>query len=454
MDRLMKFIQEKLTPVANFFGQQRHFAALQKGIMTTISFILVSAIFMILANPPVTLELVEQGGFWSIFSGWLTFATEYKMTLLIPFNMTMGMISVIASFAIAYHLSSGYKMSALNNGLTSMILFLITAAPASYYQLADNTTISAMSTTYLGAAGLFTAILVSLLSVEITRFCQSHNLTIQMPDGIPPFLADIFNSLVPLLINILVFFGGNIIISMFNPALSIPSLLENLLRAPIAGVDSVPGALLVCFFILAAWCVGVHGMMVVMPLTTPIVLAAFAENAELFANGQTPVFHPIFMTLAIAFLGGTGNTFSFVLLCLRAKSKQLKVFGKASIIPSIFRVSEPVIFGAPIMFNPILMIPFIVGGLLSAVLFWLACTSGLLTSPYLLITGTFPIIINGFIKSLDYRYIIFEIVLAVILLFLWYPFFKVYDAQLLAKEQETEAQEDAERVHALEEVTE
>ncbi|WP_368901380.1 PTS sugar transporter subunit IIC [Oceanobacillus oncorhynchi] len=444
MDKIMKFIQEKLTPIANFLGQQRHFSAMQKGIMTTLSFILVSAIFMIIANPPVTPELVEQGGFWSIFSGWLNFATAHKETILIPFNMTMGMISVIAAFAIAYHLANSYKMSALNTGLTSLILFLIAAAPSNYYQLADETTLTAIDTTYLGAPGLFTAILVGLFSVEITRFCQSKNLTIKMPDSIPPFLSDIFGALVPLLINIFVFFGGNLIIGLFDSNLTIPSLIEKILSAPISGINSVPGALLICFLILFFWCVGVHGMMVVMPLTTPITIAAFAENAELFANGQDPIFQPIFMTIAIALLGGTGNTLSFVLLCLKAESKQLKAFGKVSIVPSIFRVSEPVIFGAPIIFNPILMIPFILGGLLTAVLFWLASTMGLLTPFYILITGTFPIFVNSFTKSLDYRYIIFEIVMGVILLIVWYPFFKVYDRQLLAKEKESEIQEPVE----------
>lgn len=443
MDKTMKFIQEKLTPVANFFGQQRHFAALQKGIMTTISFILVSAIFMIVANPPVTPDLVAQGGFWSIFSGWLNFATTYKTIILVPFNMTMGMISVIAAFSIAYHLSNSYKMSALNNGLTALILFFIAAAPANYYQLADETTISAIDMTYLGSAGLFTAILVSIISVEITRFCQRKNITIKMPEGIPPFLSEMFASLIPLAINIFVFFGGNIIISLFNPSLSIPSLIETILRIPIAGVNSIPGALFVCFFILACWCVGVHGMMVTMPLTTPISIAAFASNAELFANGQAPIFHPIFMTLAIALVGGTGNTLPLVVLCLRAKSKQLKAFGKAAIVPSIFRISEPVIFGAPIMFNPILMIPFVVGGMFSAIAFWLACTWGALTSPYLLVSGTFPIFINDFLKALDYRYLIFLVFLIVVLFFIWYPFFVIYDKQLLGKEKEIEMQDAA-----------
>ena len=86
MNSFMTFIQEKLTPIANFFGAQRHFSAMQKGFMATVSFILVSAIFMIIANPPVTADLIAQGGFWSIFEGWYNFSQTYKVTILIPFN--------------------------------------------------------------------------------------------------------------------------------------------------------------------------------------------------------------------------------------------------------------------------------------------------------------------------------------------------------------------------------
>ena len=88
MDKIMTFVQEKLTPVANFFGKQRHFSAMQKGFMATVSFILVSAIFMIIANPPVTADMINQGGIWSVFSGWYNFAQTYKMTILIPVSYT------------------------------------------------------------------------------------------------------------------------------------------------------------------------------------------------------------------------------------------------------------------------------------------------------------------------------------------------------------------------------
>lgn len=443
MEKLMLWINEKLTPVANFCGTQRHLSAMQKGFMTMVGFILISAIFMIIANPPVSADMIAQGGIWSIFSEWFDFATTNKLTILIPFNMTMGLLSVIASFSIAYHLAESYKMPAMNSGLTSMILFLITAAPAGYYSLADGSVLSGINMSYLGAQGLFTAIIVSLVSVEVTRICKKYKIMIRLPESVPPFLSETFSSIVPMLINILIFFGGNLLIQSFDPTLSVPSLIEKILGTPMAGlVNSYPGAFVICFATLFFWCLGIHGNMIVMPFTTPVTMIVFAQNAALVANGQAPQFEPILLTMAINLLGGTGNTLSFVLLSLKAESEQLRAFGKASVVPSVCRISEPAIFGAPIMYNPILMIPFILGGLISAALYLIVCKAGLVTPMYLMVTGTFPIFINSFIKCLDIRMIIFEIILIPVLGVIWYPFFKVYDRQLLARENETKARKD------------
>lgn len=446
MEKFMLLIQEKLTPVANFFGTERHFASMQKGFMTAVAFILVSAVFMIIANPPVTAEMVSQGGVWSVFSSWLDFASAYKTTILIPYNMTMGMLSVIVAFAISYNLAGTYQMSQLNAGLTSVVLFFIAAAPVTYYQLADGSTLSAINATYLGSQGLFTAIIVALLSVEITRFFLSHHIAINLGDDVPPFLSETFSSLIPMLVNVVVFFGGNLLIQSFDSTLSIPSLIERALAAPLSvAVDSVPGSLVICFFTLLFWCLGIHGNMIFMALTTPFSLAAFADNAALYAAGQPLVFHPVLLSMAINIIGGTGNTFSFVALCaLRAKSKQLKAFGRASIVPSFFRISEPAIFGAPIMFNPILMIPFVLGGMISALLYWAAIELGLLTNFYIMVSGTFPIFVQGFIQCLDPRIWVFIVVIIVVMAVVWYPFFKVYDSQLLQKEREREAVVEAE----------
>ena len=442
MKKLMKLIEEKMTPLANFLGSERHLSAMQKAFMSILPMIFVGAVFILLANPPVTADMVAEGGIWSIFSGWYHFANTYKTTILIPYNMTMGLLSVAVAFFIGYNLAKSYGMKEAVNGINAMIVFMVVAAPANYTALADGSTPLMMNTTYLGAQGMFTAILIGLVTVEITRFCQKHHITIRLPEVCPPALADSFATIIPMGINITLFFAVNLIIGAAMPGSSLPSCIEAVLAKPVGAVNSVPGSLLLCAFILILWCCGVHGQMVTMAVTSPITMAAFASNAELFAAGQNPVFHPIFMTLAINMLGGTGNTFGLCALSLKAKSEQMKAFGKATIVPSFFRLSEPAIFGAPIMFNPILMIPFVLNSLVAAVLYWLACTAGLVTAPYLMISGTYPIFLSLFICCLDWRVLVFVALMIPVTMAVWYPFFKAYDNQLWREEQKVKGKEE------------
>ena len=120
----------------------------------------------------------------------------------------------------------------------------------------------------------------------------------------------------------------------------------------------------------------------------------------------------------------------------------MKAFGKATIVPSFFRLSEPAIFGAPIMFNPILMIPFVLNSLVAAVLYWLACTAGLVTAPYLMISGTYPIFLSLFIYCLDWRVLVFVALMIPVTMAVWYPFFKAYDNQLWREEQKVKGKEE------------
>lgn len=439
MEKFTKFVEEKLTPIAQFLGSERHFSALQKGFMALLPVIFVGAVFMIIANPPVNADLVVRGGLWSIFKPWFDFASKNKMTILVPFNMSMNMLGMISSFSIAYYLADSYKMSGLRAGITSLVVFLTIAAPAAYTPLADGTWPLLMPTTYLGSQGMFTAILVSMLCVEIIRFCESKSITIKMPEGVPSTLQQTFSSIIPMVVCVASFFLINLLIQSSGIASSLPALIEFILAKPVSAIDSIPGSLLLCVFILLLWCFGIHGTMVFMAITTPLTVAAFAENAALAAEGLKPVFHPIFMTNAITFLGGTGCTFALcVLSSFLAKSEQLKAFGKVSIVPSFFRISEPAIFGAPIVFNPVLAIPFILGSLVVAIGYWLCCSVGLCTAPYLMVSGTFPIFLNIFIFTLDIRTCLYELVMIPVTMLIWYPFFKAYDDQLLKEESGNE----------------
>ena len=306
MDKFMHFVEDKMSPIADKLGEQRHLSAMQKGFMTVLPLIFVGAVFMVIANPPVTADMVKSGGIWSIFSGWLNFATKYKMTILVPYNMSMGLLAMAVAFVIADNLATSYSMKGITSGLTALVVFLLVAAPANYLALADGTTSLLMNCTYLGAQGLFTAIIVALLTVEITRFCEIHNITIRLPEICPPALTNSFRT----------------------------------------------------------------------------------------------------------------------------------------IVPSIFRISEPALFGAPIMFNPVLMIPFIANGLIVAILYWLACSFGLVTAPYLLISGTYPIFLSIFVYCLDWRVLVFVALMIPLTLAIWYPFFVAYDHSLCKKEEATKLAEE------------
>ena len=226
MDKFMHFVEDKMSPIADKLGEQRHLSAMQKGFMTVLPLIFVGAVFMVIANPPVTADMVKSGGVWSIFSGWFNFATKYKMAILVPYNMSMGLLALAVTFVIADNLATSYSMKGITNGLTALVVFLLVAAPANYLALADGTTPLLMNCTYLGAQGLFTAIIVALLTVEITRFCEIHNITIRLPEICPPALTNSFRTIVPMVINVSIFYilsllssnylGMSILCSWFN----------------------------------------------------------------------------------------------------------------------------------------------------------------------------------------------------------------------------------------------
>lgn len=430
-------LQSVLVPVGNFLATEKHFASVSAGMMATIGLTLIGAIFQIIANPPVTAEMMAQGGILpTLFGGWYNFATKYKDILMVPYNMTVGLFAVSAAFAIAYQLSKKYDMPAMSGGIVSMTLFLMVAAPAKVYTLVDGSTVTGINTMYLGGAGLFTAILVALGSVEITRLCRKYNLVIKMPEVIPPFLGESFSALIPLLLNIGLFYGINIVLSMIDPALSIPTAVMAILSAPLGAINSVPGMLFICTFAALLWCCGVHGTMIIYPLVIPLMIEAFSSNAAAVAAGQKAVFYPVFLFACLSTVGGGGNTLGFVITCLmKAKSQQLKAIGKASIIPGIFNVNEPVVFGTPIVFNPIMMIPYVGGTLILGIIIWISYMIGFQDPGYILILSVLPIGIAGFMPAMSLKNAFFQILMIPVMALVWYPFFKIYDKQLYEREQ-------------------
>ena len=266
-----------------------------------------------------------------------------------------------------------------------------------------------------------------------------HNLVIRMPDVVPEGILNSFNSIIPSGVNILIWYTLAIAISnLTNGALTLGSLVTTVIATPLSYLVSPIGMIFIVIVYCLSWFFGIHGGSVVFTAIMPIYIAAYATNAELAAAGQPLVFSPIFLYGCLSVLGGSGNTLPLCIMGLKSKSKQINAVAKASLVPGLFNINEPAIFGFPIMYNPILLIPFILNSLVVMLFMYIGYTFNWLGLPRVLILTTLPVGIQQFMATLDWRNLVFVILMFPVVYLIYLPFFKVYEKQCLAKEKEAE----------------
>ncbi len=425
------FFESKLAKGLQSFGEKlgtnRYLSAISGGLMGTMGLMLVGAFFQILAN------------LLTLF-GAITNASPLYAFLMAPYNMSMGIISCITAFGIAYVLAKGFQMKPLSSGIVSLIVFLLVAAPSQTVTLADGATMTVMDTTSLGGAGIFTAIIVGLITVRVTKLCEDKKIVVRMPDVVPQFLNDAFSSMIPLLFNILIFHGVNFLIQSAM-GVTMPLAITGILSVPFGAITSVGGMLLLAIFCLLMWVFGIHGTMIGYVVIMAPMMQAILANGALVEAGQPPVFAPVMLFFALARAGGTGNTLGLVILGLRARSEQVKAVSKAGLIPGFFGVNEPVVFGMPIMYNPILAIPYILNPIVVMVLNYLGYATGILKPAYVLIMSLMPIGVAEFLTTMSWTNVIFTFLMIPVTMLIWYPFLKIYDRQLAEKEAAATAEE-------------
>lgn len=392
--KFLEKLEKVLLPIGSKLGNQKHLQAISVGMMMTLALIVVGSLFLIVANPPINLELVDPNTsniFLQFMIGWKKFAMANYDIITKPFNFTMGVVGLMTAFTIAYSLANEYKLNNLTSGLISMATFLMVAAPIEEGKIVMQ---------YLGADGLFIAIIISLISVEISMLVERLGWKFKS-EHIPPAVLSFMNALIPLLLNILIIYGLSVII-----------------------------------FVNILWLFGINGTSVIFPIVFAIGIANTGINAELVRQGKEPEMLMNLQMFRVAILGGAGNTLGLILLMLRSKSEQLKTLGKLAFVPGICGINEPVIFGTPIIFNPILGIPFLITPIVTVSMAYIAQKIGLISMGYIVDPSFAPFFIQGYLSSLDFRNLIFYFLLVVISLIIYFPFFKVYEKNLIAQEQE------------------
>lgn len=437
MNGLISFIEQKLMPIANKIGSQRHMVAIRKGIIATMPLTIVGSFFTILLNFPIDsiAAMIEP----------------YRDVLDIPFRYTVGLLALYAAFGMASSLAKSYKLDSLTAGILAVMSFLVTAAPPIRVLENVDSVIDAgryMNIANLGAASLFGSIVTALLSVEIYRFFIERKITIKMPEGVPPEVSNSFAALIPGAVILILFWGIRHLIGF-----DINGFLSNLLM-PLKNIlagNSLFGGLLTVFFICFFWVLGIHGPAIMAPVIRPFWDMSIAENSEAFIDGVSAhnlpnIFTEQFLQWFI-WIGGAGTTLVLVVLFMFSKSKYLKSLGRLSFLPGLFNINEPMIFGAPIVMNPVLAIPFIVAPLITTTLSYFATISGLIPMMVNRLPFTIPAPIAAWASTnFSIPAGILVVVNFVITLGIYYPFFKVFEKQQLQREEEERSAEKGEAI--------
>ena len=423
---MIEKLEKILAPLADKLGRQRHLQAISDGMMMSLALIVVGSIFLIIANPPINLDLVDLNTsniFLKALISWKQWAVANYNTITIPYTMTMGLIGLMTSFGVAYSLAQKYQMNTAINGIISMSVFLMISAPVQDGQL---------SMSYLGSDGLFVAIIIGLLSVEICRFV-GNQFVFSFPDSVPSAVTNFVNSLLPLAANIIIIYGMNLIL-MGTTGKALPDLIMSVLTPAISSADNLWVYMGIFAFSNILWLFGINGSSIIFPIVFVLGLTNSGLNAELVNAGKTATHVMNLQMYRYAVLGGGGNTLGLVILMCLSKVKHIKSIGRLSIVPGICGINEPVIFGGLIVLNPILAIPFVLMPCISIGLGYFVQSVGFVSMGYIIDPSFTPFFAQGFLSALDIRNVIFMFVLIAISVAVYYPFFKVYEKSLIEKE--------------------
>ena len=290
----------------------------------------------------------------------------------------------------------------------------------------------------LGAKGMFVGMFTGFFATEIYRRVIQKGWVIKMPEGVPPAVAKSFSALIPVFVTLTIFIIIRVLFT-FTPFGNIHDFIYTVVQKPLVALGSgLPTTLIAIFFIQILWFFGLHGQIIVNSVLDPIWNTLSLENLEAFQiSGELPhIVTKQFIETFTVGIGGTGMTLA-VVVCLLAfsKSKQLKEVGKLSGPAGVFNVNEPVIFGLPIVMNPIIFIPWVLAPLVVVAFSYFVMLIGIVPPPTgVAVPWTVPIFFSGMLATNSIMGGILQIVNLFIVMGIWFPFIKVLDKQYYMSE--------------------
>lgn len=432
---LEKYIMGPMAKVATF----RPVRAIVAAGMASIPLTIVGSAFLVLGIIPQAFPFLADI--------WAGSFDKFAALTLFAYKCSMGILSLYFALVIGYEYTKIYReeeelnLDPLFGGIMAVFAFFLTIPEVTWTKGAmatvtgENTiggwSVGGDSLARLGTSGLFTAILMSILAVQLYRLCIKKNWVVRMPEAVPEGVSRSFSALIP------VFVISFVVLAIQAAFIFLGTDIYKVVAIPFGFVtklvDSLPGLLVIYFLVHALWLVGIHGANIVMGLVNPILLANMAENAKGASFAAAGEFTNAYVTV-----GGSGATLVLCLLmAFVARSEQLKMLGRAALGPAIFNINEPLIFGLPIVYNPVLAIPFMIAPLVSTTIAYLGVSSGFAAKAIAQTPWPSPVGFGAFLGSGgNFNAALLAIVCVLAAGAVWFPFFKSYDNKLLKEEQE------------------
>lgn len=421
-DKMQAFLERMVGPLAQKMAENKTIQSLTNGMMAVLPVSLGIAFIAIIGQFPIT--------------PWQDLLSDLGLTQLIQdfVNITSGLYAIYIVVTISYETAKIEKTNPITAVILSLAFFLI-LVPQQQIPQGDGWNVTMIMTSSIGSDGIFVGMLVALLVTKYYAYLmRKKTIVIKLPDSVPPMVTD---SLSPTFVAMIIFFIAFIVKVgfTFSPFGDAMNFVNTIITAPITAVGSSPLSVVIIFtFANFLWFFGIHPAAIInlfYAVTAPI----FIYNINAFLAGDPQPYLEFEFMIGIIMVGGTGNTIGLAINMLRAKSEKFKALKKLTFIPSIFNINEPIIFGVPIMLNPIFFFPMVTSVMVAGAVIHIFFKLGILSyiNPTIELPWVMPPVISNFLYA-GINFALVMVVVIIVLMILYYPFFRIADKKALEEE--------------------
>lgn len=427
MNFISNFIEEKMVPFVSKFASLRYMRALKSGFMVIMPLTIIASVFLLITDFPIT-------GYPEFMAK--IFGPEWDSFLSPAYRATFDMMGILLAGTIAYKLAESDEVDPLPVMIISIVAYVI-VTPKFVTAESGEVINKVLPMAWLGTKGVITAIIMSITSTEIYRFIVKKNLVIKLPENVPPMVYKSFFSLVPgVIVVAFALLVNGIFLTMGK---SMHEFIYDILQVPLQGLTASPIAITIVAGLNGfLWWFGIHPT-VVNSIVNPLLNANSVENLELFKQGALTLENANIGTIQMidqfATIGGAGMTIGLVLAMLVvAKSQRMKMLSKLSTVPAVFNINEPIVFGLPIIMNPLMLIPITLAPIVSVLIAYGAIVIGFM-NPFNGVVAPWPTppIFSGFLVS-GWQGAVVQVVAIIAAFAIYYPFVLALDKQYRAEE--------------------